>query len=422
MQYLTRALGRAGRTEGYVAVIAVNLDNFRDVNDSLGHVAGDRLLVTVAERLQRCLHPGDQVARLAGDGFVVLLENVRGTREAVRVAEQIQEGLYPPIPLEKQEVSVTASVGIALADTSENRPEDLVRNADTAMYWAKDRGKAQHQVFDPSMDTHAAERLALERDLRVAVEQDGLDLRYQPEVLLDTGAVVGMTALVYWEHPQRGPLGPSELSSVTEGTPLSLPIGRWAVREACRQAAEWQTRHTGDPPLMVWVDLFARQFRQRNLAREVAGILRETGLEPRSLNLRVSESVAMKDAQYTISTLEKLKRLGVQLSISSFGTGFSSLRYLNRFPVDFLVIDDSFVSNLWEGSADATVVSGMISLAHALGITVSAEGVETANQVTLLRKLGCNLARGNFLFEPLTGEESSRFVAAHDRPSDQAAD
>ncbi|MDQ3913119.1 MAG: PAS domain S-box protein [Actinomycetota bacterium] len=412
MERLKQALDRRDDGRDYTAVITLNLDNFRVVNDSLGHEAGDRLLVAVAERLQRSLRPGDTIARLSGDGFVVLLEVIRGTREAIRVVERIEESLRAPVPLCEQEVSITASVGIALAGASEDQPEALLRNADTAMYRAKDRGKAQYEIFDPSMDTRASERLALQRELRLAVEHGELSLRYQPDILLDSGDVVGMNASVYWEHPERGLMRPTESILLAEGTPLILSIGHWALREACRQAAQWQERRKGDLPLMVCVDLFARQLRLKDLAKKVASLLRETGLEPRALNLWISESVAMKDAHYTISTLEELKSLGVQISISSFGTGYSSLRYLNRFPVDFLVIDSSFVGNLWEGSADATVVSGMISLAHALGITAVAEGVETSKQVAQLRRLGCNLAQGDYFSEPLTSEAAAKFLAA----------
>ena len=421
---LKQALARLDHRRGYVAVITLDLDNFRLVNDSLGHEAGDMLLVTVAERLQRCcVRTGDTVARLGGDEFAVLLENIRGSREAVRVAERIEESLQTPISLREQEVSVTASIGIALGATNRDRPKDLLRAADTAMYWAKDRGKAQHEVFDPSMDTRASERLALEKDLRLAVDRNEFSLRYQPKILLDTGGVVGMTASVYWEHPQRGLMSPSEFIPVAEESRLILPIERWALREACQQAVEWQELHRRDLPMMLCADISARLFRDKDLTGDVARLLRETGLEPRSLNLRVSESAAMKDAQYAISTLEKLKSLGVQLSISSFGTGYSSLRYLNRLPVDFLVVDSSFVGNLWEGSADATVVSGMISLAHALGLTVVAEGVETPKQVAQLRRMGCNLVQGTYFSQPLTSEAASEFLAsAYDPGGNRKAD
>ena len=232
-----------------------------------------------------------------------------------------------------------------------------------------------------------------------------------------------MTASVYWEHPERGLMSPSEFIPVAEESRLILPIERWALREACQQAVEWQEVHRRDLPVMLCADISARRFRDKGLVKDVARLLRETGLEPRSLNLRISESVAMKDAQYAIFTLEKLKSLGVQLSIGSFGTGYSSLRYLNRLPVDFLVVDSSFVGNLWEGSADATVVSGMISLAHALGLTVVAEGVETPKQVAQLRRMGCNLAQGTYFSEPLTSEAASEFLASAYAPGgDRKAD
>ena len=417
---LEEALDQTRNSRAYVAVVTLDLDDFRIINTSLGHEAGDRLLVAVAERLRRTLDAGDTVARLGGDTFSVLIQNMSGTEEAIEVVERIEEHIQTPISLRNQEISVTASIGVALGIGSRSEPKGLLGEADTAMSWAKYKGKAQSEVFDPSvMDARASERLALERDLRTAITTNELVLRYQPDILLDTQRVVGMMALLHWEHPDRGLLRPSEFIPVAEGSRLVLPIGQRILREACRQAAEWQERHQYDPPFLMCVDLSARQFRQRGIAEEVATLLSETGLEPRSLNLRISESVAMKDARHTISTLEKLKSYGVQLSINNFGTGYSSLRYLNRFPVDFLVIDSSFVRNLWEGSADATVVSGMISLAHALGISAAAEGVETRKQVTLLRGMGCNLVRGGYFSPPLTSEAASEFLASsnhRDRP------
>jgi diguanylate cyclase (GGDEF)-like protein len=392
---LEEALDQTRNSRAYVAVVTLDLDDFRIINTSLGHEAGDRLLVAVAERLWRTLDAEDAVARLGGDTFGVLIQNMSGTEEAIEVVERIEEYIQTPFSLRDQEVSVTASIGVALGIGARSEPKGLLEEADSAMSWAKYKGKAQSEVFDPSvMDARASERLALDRDLRTAITTNELVLRYQPDILLDTQRVVGMMALLHWEHPDRGLLKPSEFIPVAEGSRLVLSIGQRILREACRQAAEWQERHQYDPPFLICVDLSARQFRQRGIAEEVAKLLRETGLKPRSLNLRISESVAMKDARHTISTLEKLKSYGVQLSIINFGTGYSSLRYLNRFPVDFLVIDSSFVSNLWEGSSDATVVSGMISLAHALGISAAAEGVETRKQVALLRGMGCNLVRG----------------------------
>jgi diguanylate cyclase (GGDEF)-like protein len=413
VERLEEALGQTVNSRAYVAVVTLDLDDFRIINTSLGHEAGDRLLVAVAERLRRVLDAGDTVARLGGDTFAVLIRNMSGTEEAIEVVERIGEHIQTPISLQAQEVSVTASIGVALGIGTRSQPKVLLGEADTAMSWAKYKGKAQSEVFDPSvMDARASERLALERDLRTAITTDELVLRYQPDILLDTDHVVGMMALLHWEHPERGLMTPSEFIPIAEGSRLVLSIGQRILREACWQAVEWQERHQCDPPFMMCVDLSARQFRQRGIAEEVATLLRQTGLEPRSLNLRISESVAMKDARHTISTLEKLKSHGVQLSINNFGTGYSSLRYLNRFPVDFLVIDSSFVRNLWEGSADATVVSGMISLAHALGISAAAEGVETRKQVTLLRGMGCNLVRGEYFSPPLTREAASQFLAS----------
>ncbi|MBV9455451.1 MAG: EAL domain-containing protein [Rubrobacter sp.] len=415
MDRLEQALVRRSRRQGSIAILFLDLDNFKLINDSLGHEMGNRLLKAVSERLEGCLRTEDTVARLGGDEFAVLLEDVHDEGEATEVAERIEEELQKPVAFGEREAFVSASIGIVLTSTAWNRPEDLLQSADTAMYQAKDKGKAQCQVFDPGMDTHALERLELRSDLRRAVEREEFVVFYQPKVLMETGDIVGMEALIYWDHPERGLVPPSEFVSIAEGSRLILPIGRRLLQEACQQGREFQDVYDGDVPLMMSVSLSARQLRQPDLVECIAGLLKETDLIPHSLNLNVAEDVAMKDARSTIAKLRELKSLGTQMTINNFGTGYSSLGYLNRFPLSFLEIERSFIGRLWEGATEVAVVSGIISLAHALGLTATAEGVETFEQVVQLRRLGCDLARGNYFSEPLPGEEAAVLLASGHR-------
>jgi diguanylate cyclase (GGDEF)-like protein/PAS domain S-box-containing protein len=433
---LEHALAQATRREGNVAVMFMDLDDFKIINDSLGHEAGDQLLREIAGRLQACLRPGDTIARLSGDEFAVLLEDIRNVNEATQIAERIEEELRAPIDLKVRDVLVTASIGIAFRSSAQDKPSHLLRNADLALYRAKEKGKAYYQLFDATMSTQALKRLELGNDLRRAMEWGELGVCYQPIVLLNgnlqhhlrfagsqaivapttprvTQRIIGMEALVRWEHPKHGLLLPSEFIPIAEETGLIIPIGRWVLEEACRQAREWQEQHPADPPLVICVNLSARQFQRSNLAKDLAEVLRETGLEQRYLELEITESVVMEDAQSTISTLRELKDLGVGLMIDDFGTGYSSLSYLKRFPIDFLKIDRSFVDRLRKDPEDAVIVSGIITLAHTLGMQVIAEGVESAEQLAQLRGLGCNMAQGNYFSEPLVAEAASVLLAAN---------
>ncbi len=404
---LGHALARAARDGSGVAVLFLDLDRFKVVNDSLGHQTGDRLLVAVAEGIVECLRPEDTAARLGGDEFIVLLEDVRDARDATRVAERIAACLRAPLTLAGHEIAVTASIGIALAAAGRGRPDELLRDADLAMYRAKARGKARYEIFDASMNARALERLALEADLRRALERGQLRLHYQPQVELATGRIAGAEALARWEHPERGLVPPGEFIPLAEETGLILPLGWWALEEACRQARAWGRDAggaAGDRPPTISVNLSARQFQQPGLAAGVARVLCKTGLDPRRLHLELTESVVMEPAEATIATLQELKAQGVRLAIDDFGTGYSSLSYLKRFPVDLLKIDRSFVAGLDRDAEDTAIVGAVVTLARALGLAVAAEGVETAGQLARLRDLGCDLGQGRYLAEPLAPE------------------
>ena len=413
---LGHALERAKRQDELLAVMFVDLDGFKVVNDSLGHEVGDRLLVTVGERLRAYSRATDTVARLGGDEFTLLLEDVIDVDGAARVAERIQNQLRVPVELDGHEVVVSASVGIALTAPGQHAADDLLRNADIALYRAKNRGKDRYEVFDTSMHEGALERLKLESDLRHAVERDEFRVYYQPKVLLKSGGIIGFEALVRWEHPERGLVSPAEFIPVAGETGLIVPIGRWVLERACRQVAGWAAESPGRSPrgtnLAVSVNLSARQFQQKNLAHDVRRILEETGLSPGSLILEITEGVVMDDAPLTSKVMSELKDLGVRLSIDDFGTGYSSLSYLKRFPADFLKIDRSFVDGLGRDPESEAIVSAMIGLSRDLGLEVVAEGIEDAHQLELLNRMGCELGQGYYFAKPLPPEEAVALLIA----------
>ncbi len=413
MNRLKHALARLGRREGKVAVLFVDLDNFKFVNDTLGHHVGDNLLVAVSARLRKCLRPEDTVARLGGDEFAVLLEDVEGVGKAAHVAERIVEELRAPFALNNQEVFTTPSIGVAFSDPSHDLPEDLLRNADIAMYRAKEEGKARYRMFDPSMEARVTERLRLENDLRRALERDGFKIHYQPVVLLETEQIIGMEALVRWEHSERGLVTPNEFVPLAEEIGLIVPIGQWVLREACRQAKEWQERFPSDPPLNVGVNLSARQLQNPDLVEDVEEVLRGTGLDPQQLTLEITESAVIGEGERRIRTLRRLRDLGVRLALDDFGTGYSSLSYLRRLPVGMLKIDRSFVENIGDDAKDEALLSGVIGIASGLGLYVVAEGVETAEQLAHVKSLGCQLAQGNYFSEPLPGEAAGELLATY---------
>ena len=412
MERLEHALARASRRKGGVALLFLDLNNFKLINDSLGHEVGDQLLVRVAERLKACLRPEDTVARLGGDEFTILLEDVADESYALHTAARIAEELRTTFVLEGREVVTDASIGIALRISGKDQPEDLLRYADMAMYQAKREGKVYHLAADPSTRSRQAlKRLELEAGLRRAIEREEFRVYYQPMVTLKDSSIVGMEALVRWQHPERGLLLPSEFIPTVEETGLIVPAGKWVLETVCRQVRTWQERHLGSAPLVVWVNLSAKQLEQPDLANEVAEIVRKTELNPSTLGLEITESVAMRNELHCAKTFQELADLGVQLAIDDFGTGYSSMSHLNLFPVGYVKIDRSFVRGLGKVANDEIVVSGMISLVQALHMEAIAEGVETPEQAARLREIGCKMAQGYYFSKPLPPQAASALLS-----------
>ena len=407
---LGHALERTRRRRGRkVAVLFMDLDGFKVVNDSLGHEVGDLLLTVVAQRLRRCLRPEDTLARFGGDEFVVLLEEVERPQGSILVAERIAEELRRPFAVEGRELFASASIGIAVGDVRTKTSEDLLRDADTAMYRAKDT-PADFRMFDPAMYQQAKGRLELENDLRRAIERDEFVVHYQPIVDLETDEIWGVEALVRWDHPERGLLDPSRFIAVVEESGLIVPLGERVLEEACRQAKGWQD-DPRIPPLVVSVNLSARQLGRPDLFGAVVDSLRKSGLDARRLSLDITETAYIRVLEDKTAALERLKDMGISISIDDFGVGYSSLSYLKRLPADALKIDLSFVRGIGEDAGDTAIVRMVIDLAHTLGMKVVAEGVEGWAQAALLREMGCDLAQGFYFARPLPPEEVSRFLA-----------
>ena len=412
MDRLSHGLTRAQRRHEHLAVLFLDLDRFKVVNDTLGHSVGDQLLVEVSYRLGTALRPGDTVARLGGDEFGILLEDVADAETAETIAVRIEEGLGKPYPFEGREVFVTASIGIALSSAKLATPEEVLRDADLAMYHAKAKGKARHEVFDGSMGAPALDRMDLEMDLRSAISRHEFRLHYQPILRLDTGKIAEVEALIRWQHDKRGLLQPDDFIGLTEETGLIVPIGQWVLAEACKQARTWQTEYPSSPPLVMSVNLSAKQFQHPQLVEEITQALRETGLAPSCLKLEITESTVMHDAPATLAKLRELKELGVRLAIDDFGTGYSSLGYLKRFPVDTLKIDRSFVKGLSRESGDSAIVRAVVTVAKSLNMDVTAEGVETEGQLTELKVLGCDQGQGFLFARPVSAERVAPLLAS----------
>ena len=411
MDRLTHGLTRAQRRHEHLAVLFLDLDRFKIVNDTLGHAVGDQLLVEVSRRLTSALRPGDTVARLGGDEFGILLEDVADAETAEAVAVRVEESLGKPYRFEGREVFVTASIGIALSSAKLGLPEEILRDADLAMYHAKAKGKARHEVFDGSMSAPALDRMDLEMDLRSAISRHEFRLHYQPILRLDTGKITEVEALIRWQHEKRGLLQPDEFIGLTEETGLIVPIGQWVLSEACKQARAWQLEYPTTPALVMSVNLSAKQFQNPKLVEEITQALDESGLAPSCLKLEITESTVMQDAPVTLTKLNELKELGVRLAIDDFGTGYSSLGYLRRFPVDTLKIDRSFVKGLSADGGDSAIVRAVVTVAKSLNMDVTAEGVETEGQLAELRALGCDRWQGFLFARPVSPERVAPLLA-----------
>jgi diguanylate cyclase (GGDEF)-like protein len=407
------ALDADASTGRLAAVLFIDLDHFKIINDSLGHAAGDDLLATVAQRLRLTLRPGDLLARFGGDEFVVLCTNVLGSRAVSEIGARLIATIAEPILVGNDEVFVTASLGIAVANPDDTA-ETLLRHADAAMYQAKHDGRARTVMFRPDHHGSAVAALRTGNDLHRALARDELVMHYQPIIDLRTGRVVGFEALMRWNHPDRGLLPPGEFIAFAEETGLIVPMGMWALETACRQTAYWQSvrdRIPDAPQLSINVNLAARQVADRTLAKTVAKIIKRTGIAPGAVVLELTENTLMQDTASTIDALHALRSQGVHLSIDDFGTGYSSLAYLKRFPVESLKIDRSFIDGLGQESEDTSIVEAIIRLAHALELSAVAEGLETPTQLETLRTLGCDFAQGFLLGRPLPAEAIGEFPA-----------
>jgi diguanylate cyclase len=398
---LKLALDRLGRgVTRSVAVLFLDLDRFKVINDSLGHGEGDQLLVAVAERIGHSLRRHETLARFGGDEFVILCEDIFDDQDAVAVAERVLKAFSLPFHLAHGETTATASIGIAVTSEPLQDPEDLIRDADAAMYRAKGAGGARVVLFDEVTRERALARLHDENAIRKAIEREEFRVFFQPEVSIDGEHIAGLEALVRWQHPERGLLGPGEFISLAEETGLIVPIGTWVLRDACRRAVAWQSDRPSDQPLTLRVNVSARQLAQDSLCDTVSAIIEDTAIEPATLCLEVTESVLIEDPESSIQTLTRLKKLGVKIAIDDFGTGYSSLEYLRRLPVDCVKVDRSFVRGLPDNEEDVAIVNAVIELGHALKLSVTAEGVETADQLGNLRSAGCDTAQGFLFFRP----------------------
>ena len=392
-------LARIDRRGGGLAVLFVDLDNFKTINDSLGHTAGDDLLISVTERIRQCVRAGDTAARLGGDEFAVLVEDAVSRDDAVEVASRIIEALRVPVSVAGREVIATASVGIAF-DSARIERDQLLRNADLAMYTAKRQGRDRYEVFEPEMHTAAVERLEMEADLRRALALGELVLHYQPIVDMESGCISSVEALVRWQHPTHGLLAPDAFITLAEETGLIGELGRFVLAEACERAAEWRRLYPAARSLSVSVNLSPYQLGDDAIADHVAGALERSGLDPASLVLELTESALMRDTDTTLRSLFDMKRLGVRLAVDDFGTGYSSLSYLQRFPIDILKIDRSFLSDIDAGPVESSLARAIVRLAHTLNLAAVAEGVETRGQYDALRDVGCGFAQGYYFARP----------------------
>ncbi|WP_342243403.1 putative bifunctional diguanylate cyclase/phosphodiesterase [Pseudomonas sp. OTU5201] len=419
---LSRAVARCNRhREAAFAVLFIDLDRFKLVNDSLGHLAGDLLIIQVATRLGSCLRQTDTLARMGGDEFTILLDCIGNPDAPTRVAERILDALEPPFLINGEQLYISASIGIAPSDLGYESAEEILRHADLAMYRAKTLGKHRYEMFDHSLHDLAVGRLTLETRLRNALQNGEFVLHYQPIVSLASGQLVGVEALVRWQEPRGALIYPGDFIQVAEDTGLILPLGLWVLREACRSMARWHQAFPSPTPLTVSINLSARQFAQHDLVAQVGAIIAETGIRPECVRLEITESASMADSERTITVLQQLHELGVRISIDDFGTGYSSLSYLHRFHLDALKIDRSFLTQLDQCEESLQIVHTILNLARNLGLEVVAEGVETERHLMILKSLGCDFGQGYYFARPLPEPSLTKLLRDRPQPDGQTA-
>ncbi|MGL5832267.1 MAG: two-component system response regulator [Waterburya sp.] len=411
MEHLTKAIQRHRRNPDYLfAVLFIDLDRFKIINDSWGHAVGDQLLIAISGLLQECSRDLDTVARLSGDEFTILVEDLQDHQDAIAIAERLLDQLASPIHLPEQKVFSGASIGIVLGASNYHDGLELLRDADIAMYRAKALGKGRYAVFDQEMYDQTIHLSQLETNLRAALEHQDFVLYYQPIVSLETSKLVGFEALVRWQHPQKGLIAPGEFIAIAEDTGLIIPIGEWVLHRACQQLYTWQSELPEADTLHISVNLSSKQIKQFDFVDKLSQILADTGLQGSSLKLELTETMLMDQGEKTIELLTQIKQQQVQLSIDDFGTGYSSLSYLHRFPVDTLKIDRSFVSQITAEGNNCEIVKTIVTLAHSLGMKAIAEGVETSHQVTHLTNLGCEAAQGYYFAKPLNQVDAELLI------------
>lgn len=408
---LERAIALANQGNYLFAVLFLDLDRFKVINDSLGHMVGDQLLIAIARRLETCLRSGDLIARLGGDEFAILLEDIKDTNYATQVAERVQKDLMQPFHIDGHEIFAATSIGIAFSTNNYQLPQELLRDADTAMYHAKSLGKSRYQIFDTAMHIKAVALLQLETDLRRALERHEFQVYYQPIVSLQNQKLSGFEALLRWNHPEQGLISPTEFIPIAEETGLIIPLGAWVLREACHQMQAWQLEFPAAADLTISVNISGKQFSQPNLVKQIRKILQETELDPRRLKLEITESRFMENMESTVAMLLELQALGIQLSMDDFGTGYSSLSYLNRFPINTLKIDRSFISSVDTDAEKLEIIRTVVLLAWNLGMDVVAEGVETAEQFAQLKTLKCESGQGYFFSKPVDSTTAQNLIA-----------
>lgn len=412
---LAQAIALARRTGKQLAVVFMDLDRFKHINDSLGHAVGDQLLQSVGQRLLGCVRQSDTISRQGGDEFVALIPDIDHAEDAALAAKKMLAAIALPHRIEQHDLHIGVSIGISIYPNDGPDAETLIKHADTAMFHAKDQGRNTYAFFEQKMTARAVARQSIEASLRLALERQEFVLHYQPKINLHSGTIVGIEALVRWKHPQRGLLEPAQFVPIAEDSGLILPIGRWVLREACRQAQAWQD--AGLPPITIAVNTSALEFRAEDFLVNLRGILEETRLQPRYLELELTESVLMRDAGETHSVLHALSALGIQLAVDDFGTGYSSLSYLRQFPINTLKIDRSFVNHMTHNANDASLVSAVISMSKSLKQRVIAEGVETAEQVAFLLDQHCDEGQGFFFGPPMVADALTPLLRSGTSPT-----